>query len=76
MVNYIKNKLNKNTIINIIGWICLLVPIFFISSFDYQGDNNILQFTYAALPYVLIGIGAICIFSTTEIKNDKNGGEE
>lgn len=67
-----KNNLNKNTIINIIGWIILIVPIFFNSYFDYNGDNHFLQFFFAALPYILTGLGIIFIISTTEIKENNN----
>ena len=56
-----ENKLNKGTIINIIGWAMLIIPIFFDSDIEYNGDNPALQFIFAALPYILIGVGSLLI---------------
>lgn len=56
-----ENKLNKGTIINIIGWVMLIIPIFFYSDIEYNGDNPALQFIFAALPYILIGVGFLLI---------------
>ncbi len=56
-----ENKLNKGTIINIIGWVMLIIPIFFYSDIEYNGDNPALQFIFAVLPYILIGVGSLLI---------------
>lgn len=61
-----------------IGFVMILLPIFFNSYFEYEGNNPALQFIFAALPYILIGIGFLFVLipETQKKISDDNKKEE
>ncbi|MCD8115775.1 MAG: helix-turn-helix transcriptional regulator [Oscillospiraceae bacterium] len=48
-----------------VAWILIIVSFLFSvwcnSSYAYDGNNPILQFSLAAIPWVLMGVGIVCI---------------
>ena len=83
MLNRIKKskkinlKKQQQKICFVIGFALILFPIFFDSNFEYNGKMPILQFIFAALPFIFIVVGFLLIFvSEGQIrKTDENKKE-
>ena len=67
-----KNKKSeRDQIIELIGWILIILGVCDPVGNAYKGSNEILQFIYAALPWVLMGLGAAGIFAANSGKMKK-----
>lgn len=49
-----------------VGWISLLLSLVVSLWVPYDGDSGFLQFVFSAAPWVMMGIGIICIFYSHE----------